>query len=495
MKKGLFILCALGFFSGAYGQYSTPRTGVNWNMDSLVTHSAGTVVTTSDGYRIKRDLTIDSSDVLRITQNTKITLDSMVLFTVSKGGLTVNPPTGVLFTATDTTKRFKGFRFAETDDILLKKATVEFGGGIKISGSDAVFDSCIIRKNSKAYTSGAIDISTGNPVITNSTFHHNERSAISSGANLGAAPVIRNNVMYFNVMDNSNRPQINLGPSGASDTTIIVGNTITGQFPVSGGISFSSLLGVASSGIIDSNIIRGNRYGITVTGANLFTKIRYNIIEDNNIQNNPAQGGSGISFQSAGGNNNSIVAYNEIRGNLWGITIIDKATPNLGNNTPSSPGFNIIENNMNGTQLGDLYNNTKLPVSAQNNCWGNTVDSAVVETLISHNVDDTALGLVTFMPVWDCHDVTMGITENVKLESKLFPNPASDVLNIDLAGQNGTYRVALFTGVGALVSQEQFQVTGGQIQLPVDALTPGLYLLRLTDASGATKTHRLLISR
>ena len=185
------LICALGLFSAAYGQYATPRTGVDWNMDSLVVRSGGVVVATAEGYRIKADLKIDSSDAVRILQNTKITLDSMVLVTVSRSTFIVDPPDAVVFTATDSTKVFKGFRFEDTPGASLKKATIEFGGGIKVSGADVVFDHCIIRKNTKAYTSGAIDITTGNPVITNSVFYGNERSAISSGANLAAAPVIR----------------------------------------------------------------------------------------------------------------------------------------------------------------------------------------------------------------------------------------------------------------------------------------------------------------
>jgi hypothetical protein len=494
MKKVLLFIGTWTLFSIGYGQYSTPKTGVNWNMDSLVARSGGVVVSTAEGYRIKADLTIDSSDVLSILEDTKITLDSMVLFTVSKSSFIVNPPTSVLFTATDTTKNFKGFRFADTPDASIKKATIEFGGGIRVSAADVLFDNCVFRKNSKSYTSGAIDITSGNPVIINSLFHHNERAAISSGANLPAAPIIRNNTIYSNVTDNSNRPQINLGPSGPNDTTIIVGNTITGEFPVSGGISFSSLLGTPGNAIIDSNIIRGNRYGITSTGANLFTKIRYNIIEDNNIQNNPALGGSGISFQSAGGNNNSIVAHNEIRRNLWGITIIGQATPNLGNNTPQSPGFNIIENNMN-TQLGDLFNNTPLDIYAMNNCWGGTIDSVDIEELISHDVDDTALGHVYFMPAWDCYN-TLGIEDGQMVDAgALFPNPASDVVYLASGNNESHLDASIVTVTGSIISQKRYQSVAGQIQIPVNELKPGVYFIQVINGGKDSKTHRLLINR
>ena len=494
MKKVLLSIGTCALFAMGYGQYSTPKTGVNWNMDSLVARSGGVVVTTSEGYRIKADLTIDSSDVLSILEDTKITLDSNVLFTLSKSTFTVNPPTSVLFTATDSTKRFKGFRFADTPNASVKKATVEFGGGIRVSAADVLFDNCTFRKNSKSYTSGAIDITSGKPVIINSLFHHNERAAIASGANLPSAPIIRNNIIYSNVTENSNRPQINLGPSGANDTTIIVGNTITGEFPVSGGISFSSLLGTPGNAVIDSNIIRGNRYGITSTGANLFTKIRYNIIEDNNIQNDPNVGGSGISFQSAGGNNNSIVSYNEIRGNLWGITIIGKATPNLGDNTVQSPGFNIIENNMNA-QLGDLFNNTALDIYAMNNCWGGTIDSVDIEELISHDVDDTALGHVYFMPAWDCYN-TLGIEDGqVADASALFPNPASDVVYL-LSGNNASYLdVSIVTVTGSTISQKRYPSVAGQIQIPVNDLKPGVYFIRVMNGDKNSKTHRLLVNR
>ncbi|RYD75875.1 MAG: hypothetical protein EOP53_15765, partial [Sphingobacteriales bacterium] len=63
-----------------------------------------------------------------------------------------------------------------------------------------------------------------------------------------------------------------------------------------GGIAASSLLGNPNKVVIDGNTIRDNRYGITVVGANSSGFIRNNIIEDNDTQNSPNLGGSGISI-------------------------------------------------------------------------------------------------------------------------------------------------------------------------------------------------------
>ncbi|MDD2548533.1 MAG: T9SS type A sorting domain-containing protein, partial [Bacteroidales bacterium] len=255
-----------------------------------------------------------------------------------------------------------------------------------------------------SYTSSAaIDIS-GNAEVTNCNFILNQRGAISSASNMACRAIIRNNYFFGNTTENSNRPQINMGPSGDSDTTYIVGNTIIGNGNTRvGGIAYSSLLGLAGNVVIDSNIVDLNRYGITLTGSPINGAIRYNTVTNNNIENNPAVGGSGLNFtaSNAGANQQVVVTGNIISGNLWGITIIGYPQVNMGDSAAATfnPGGNVFSDNGNEGVLYDLYNNGPVNQTAMYNCWGvETQDSTSIETVVVHIVDNPELGRVDFMP-------------------------------------------------------------------------------------------------
>jgi hypothetical protein len=229
---------------------------------------------------------------------------------------------------------------------------------------------------------------------------------VASGSNVGTKAINRNNYMFGNTTENSNRPQINMGPAGEGDTTYIIGNTVIGNgYVQAGGIAYSSLLAVPGSVVIDSNIVDKNRYGITLTGSPITGAIRYNTITDNNIQNNPNLGGSGINLTASNSSSNQVamITGNIISGNLWGITIVGYPRANMGNSDPANfnPGGNQFANNGNGGVLYDLYNNGPVEQYAMYNQWGvATQDSASIEGVVNHVVDDPALGRVNFMPAY-----------------------------------------------------------------------------------------------
>ncbi|MFT5567865.1 MAG: hypothetical protein ACI81Y_002822, partial [Glaciecola sp.] len=61
----LFIFTLI--ISGLYSQYSTPGTGIVWNMDSLVANSTGSVTFQDvDIYQINTELHISANDSLHI---------------------------------------------------------------------------------------------------------------------------------------------------------------------------------------------------------------------------------------------------------------------------------------------------------------------------------------------------------------------------------------------------------------------------------------------
>lgn len=397
MKKFLSILALQ--FSTLFAQYSTPGTGVHWNLDSLVVHSGGVVLDNSDHYAVVQDLIVSATDTLEIVSDETIRIAAARLVTFA-GVALLDPPTRVVITAADTTQNFKGLRFENTPSSLVRRTTIEFGGGIKVVGSNMTFEYCIIRNNNAVYASGAIDAFQCDAVISRCEFYRNARAAISSAANAGSSPQILHNVLFENNTTNGNYPQINLG-SGGLDSIRIIDNEIRGLYPNAGGVALANLVGGSTRAVIRDNQVTNNRYGIACIGNSITAVISHNEIANNNTGGNPMTGGSGLNFNATGTTNNSIVCHNVIHGNLWGITIQGQANPRLGdidNPDPSDDGFNWIYDNGNGGMIYGLYNNTPIAQKAENNYWG-TNHAAAVEEAIFHQADSAALGVVDYQPI------------------------------------------------------------------------------------------------
>lgn len=411
MKK-LFTFLFVIFGLLAQAQYSTPGTGVNWNLNDLVQNSAGAVIWNGEEYEITTTILIAPADAINILSDVTILFHDLAGIE-SSGTLNINSPTQSLFTAIDSTSanKWRGLKLVADHVTHIRNVTFAFGGGLRVqTGTFSVTGSTFYKNyyksgsNDGSYaSSAALDLS-GNADVFNCNFLFNQRGAIASGSNIPCRANIRNNYIFGNTVENSNRPQINMGPAGAGDTTFIVGNAVIGNGSTqAGGIAYSSLVGVAGNVVIDSNLIDQNRYGITLTGSPINGAIRYNTITDNNIQNEPNLGGSGINFtaSSASSIQDAVVTGNVISGNLWGITIIGYPNVNMGDASTFNfnPGGNQFYNNGNGGILYDLYNNGPVTQQAMYNCWGVPAqDSASIETVVVHVVDNPALGRVNFMP-------------------------------------------------------------------------------------------------
>lgn len=402
----LFIFSALV----AQSQFVTPDTGVKWDLATLSANSGGVVSLVGANYVMNGSLVISASDTLEILS------DGVLLFVglsyiESYGALIVDAPDQMVFSAFDpqATDKWRGIRFYEGHYTYLHNATFEYGGGLKVGdGGTFYMDACTLRYNyyqsgASFTSSGALDI-TGPATIINSEIYENQRAAIGTASNTSSPIIFRNNYLFGNTAENSNRPQINLGPSGPGNTTFIVGNTVIGNGNTSsGGIAYSSLLGVEGDVVIDSNYVEANRYGIALTGSGMNAWIRYNTVIDNNIQNEPNLGGSGLNFtgSSASTYQHAMVTGNVITGNLWGITIIGYPVVNMGNNDPEdyNPGLNVFSGNGNGGVTYDLYNNGPVTQFAMGNLWDVAVqDEASIETVVTHQPDISTLGLVHYWP-------------------------------------------------------------------------------------------------
>lgn len=405
MKTFFYILLfSLLLMPAAFAGYTTPGSGIKWTLDDLVTNSNGSVTFVSGEYFLNDTVKVNATDTLTILSNATMKFAASGLLVV-RGTLIVNPPSAVLFTAQNTTAGYFGMRIDTSSTTLLRKLTFEYAVSLKISDCSPTIDSCVIQYNnnstSTTFGNGAIAVFRASPVITNTRFLNNNRAAIQGGANIANAPKIISCYFFNNDITNQNVPQINLGQSGV-DTVIIKNNYLLRGSTNSGGIGFLPIGDLKA--VIEGNVIKNNRYGITISGgSNINARIAYNEIDSNNTQNNPLLGGSGIAIGggSATSQQNTVITGNLIRWNLWGVTIQNRAKPNLGNvvnSDTSDDGKNQFIGNTNAsTPFIDLYNNTVDTIYAQNNYWGTTIADSV-EPRIYHFVDLNTLGPVIFTP-------------------------------------------------------------------------------------------------
>jgi len=403
MKSFYLFFLSFIFISAAFANnYSTPGTGIRWNINDLVTNSGGDVTLSAGVYHINDTIFIRLTDTLYITSDAKVDFAVNAYLDVN-GALIINPPSGVTFTAQNTTAGFLGVRVDSSNSTILRKLTLEYAVSLRLFDCNIVIDSCIFRYNTPTANFGnaAISLFRSSPVITNSQFLDNQRAAIQGGANIANAPKIIGCLFRGNNTLNLNVPQINLGATGDGlDTVQIINNQILRASTNSGGIGFLPLGNLFA--VIKGNVIKNNRYGLTFNGgANINALISYNQIDSNNTQGDPILGGSGISFAggSATSQQNSVVTGNLIRWNLWGVTIQNRSRPNLGNvanaDTADDGKNQFIGNTNNSTPGIDLYNNSPDLIYAQNNYWGSDNISAV-ESKIFHQPDNNLLGLVDY---------------------------------------------------------------------------------------------------
>lgn len=502
MRQLLLLSTTILFILTANAQYTSPNTGVVWDMDSLVLYSGGVVTNTdTDEYLIIEDLEISELDTIDIFAAITVKLGPVVTVTV-RGAFYADFFTDVIFTSTDTNAPYRGFRFESTADARFQNTVFAYGGGLKVLTPNFEMKFCTIHHNEVILNTGAaVEVSTGQPIFLNNSFIANRQAAISSAANAEVAPIIVDNIFQGNNTANSNRPQINLGPSG-TDTTWIQNNTITGNpdHDQVGGIGFSSFVpDIEANVAIIGNEIVNNRYGIAVlngSGVDLFAFIHGNTITDNNTQGDPLLGGSGINLNSSTQSSLAILSENTITGNLWGVTIQGNFLVNLGDEDieAENPGLNSFDNNGNGGEIYALYNNTPNFVSALNNCWIASEDITVdqAEEVIFHQVDDPALGLVNFNPIWNC-GVVDGIADPALSEKvMLYPNPAQEFVNIEIPN-------------GIIVSQYEIKAITGQqmrsvskeldseFKMDVHDLNAGLYIIEIQTDKGRV-LKRLMIA-
>jgi len=496
MSRSLLYLCiCLLLVTASSASYVTPGTKVKLTLDNLVTNSGGAVTFNAGEYFVNDTVIVSINDTLFIGSDATVKFAAGTFFDIN-GTIIVNPPTGVKFTAQNTSVGFNGVRLSFSNASLLKKLTLEYSVCLRLNDSSPIIDSCTFQfnniKNTTAFGDGAIALFRANPIISNTSFLNNERVAIQGGANVFNAPKIIKCVFIGNNTTDQNRPQVNLGATSStgSDTTKIINNQFLRASIKSGAIGFLPIGNVYA--LITGNTIKNNRYGITFNGgANINAMVSYNIIDSNNIEGAPALGGSGIAFSggSSTSHQNVIVTGNYIRGNLWGITISPNsgggAKPNLGNITntdTSDDGKNYFLGNTNATTPGiDLYNNTVDDIFAQNNNWG-TNNASEIESRIYHKVDDASLGLVNYsnaiLPVELSSFTAIADKNNIVLNWKTESENNSSYFEIEKSEDGQSFKsIGKVAATGAISLGNKYTFTDKDV--PFNTLI--LYKLRLVD--------------
>ena len=462
MKRfSLLFLFLLAFLTLLNAQWVSPGNGTTYTLPDLVSASDGVVTNTGTVFSINSDLTISANDVLKIDHQVSRIDAGNVLLTIN-GSVTCTNTERVKFYGT-MTEHFS-IRFENATNCELKTLYFSDGAGIQVIESDVDFIDCKFVYFTRDYCSSVINFMNCNPLIEDCYFLLNEGAAIGSPANGQGSPKILNCQFDSNV-DGSINPQINLGP-GSEDTIFIVGNEIDGTYATwhAGGISVSDLMGVgATKVVIKDNIIKEGRYGYNQQGQTISSVIINNQFINNNHEDNPMNGGSGISIYGINENNKTVIRNNTITGNLWGITIINAADVNLG--TVDDWGYNEIHDNGNSGVVYDLYDNSPCNITAVGNDWG-TTNEQEVEDHIFHQKDDPDLGLVTFIPFVG-YDA---IEEPNTASFEVWPNPAQGRFIVE-----GKGNMSIVNVLGQTLLNREID---GKESI---ALPQGIYFVRLGD--------------
>lgn len=482
MNKSLTALFGLCYCIG-FGQITTPNEGTLFTLSELVNLFPEDIESNEDKtvFTIFADFTLSNSDSLLISDVDSLLLGPEIFLSL-QGHINLSD---LLISKIPEQERYRGMDIDYPQGNVLRQVTIEEGNGNFIRSVDILFESCIFKNNGHAYRSGALTLSNSNAEISQCNFISNSRSGINSAANGNASPLIDQCIFERNNTSNGNFPQINLGISNQAfpDLPIRITNcTIIGEFPMAGGIAVTNLLGQGMSQSIISNCtIENNRYGIAQLGGFIHGEFHGNTIHNNNIDNNPLTGGSGLNFQGPT-SNTAVVSGHSIEGNLWGVTVLSQAQPNFGKiDEDESPGLNIFHNNGNDGNTFAMYNNTPDSIWAQKNTWSRDPD-VDPEDVIFHQADDETLGLVISDPVFDENTSTVSLPTRRALI--LAPNPARQntdiqLLNINTIKVSKQSVVRWITLQGTTIHIEVIKNLN-KIHVP-GIIPPGLYFIQVED--------------
>lgn len=392
MKKVLFsLVCLFTVF-----QLVAQSSGGLYTLQDLATLLPNAIqVTSPNHYRILQNVTLEPQDTLLLQSTDEYIFVDNGKEILILGALQTQDRTSPLLIQGDSTQNNYFEIYFESNSLsTLNNVHVQYCQHIKLIESNIEFNFCEFDH----FSDHVISYMNCNPIIKHCYFHDNQACAIQSAINADGCPKLLYNVLYNNVLANTNNPQINIGP-GTTDTIFIVGNTITGEASnMSGGIGISNLYNTSVTNVVVSgNSITHNRYGYAQNGNNISSLITNNRFIDNNLEVNPNNGGSGISIYGSDTTCAAKLRHNLITGNLWGVTAIYYHHVDMG--TEDDYGYNVLYNNGNGGVDYELYNNAYSNMNAVGNYWG-CDNEAAAEAVIFHQADNASYGLVNYQPIY-----------------------------------------------------------------------------------------------
>lgn len=482
-------LLLTGTYVNAQTTINTPGTGVNWNMDSLVAHYPASVQWSNNQYHVGAKIIFSPTDTFTDYSAAYVNFDSAATFEFKKSVVQINSTGAARWVAADTLKSFLRVRFDSAVSVNINGLSLTHSNGISFINSDAILDQLTMRKthHTGSNPSGAVSLLNSNLQVQNSGFYESVRSAVTLSVNSGSSIKLQSSVFRNNGTANGNYPQINIGTANP-DGVLIEGCEIHGAYPKVGGLAFLNVTAADYPATVRNNTFSKNRYGIAVNGRGIQAMIENNVIDSNNIEGLPMQGGSGINI--LGDSSLHIIAVNnQISRNLWGATI-----QKSGNNGSPKVSFgridpvNVVDTGSNhffGNGFNDtlyaIYNNTPDTVWAQRNRWDyETVDS--IEQTIFHHVDDTSLGWVLF----DSFYVTPPVDTGTDLRNVLpkgnfatvFPNPA--VNDAVVQSEKPMTAIRIIDINGRLISEAKLKSVK-MYTIPAYNYAAGVYYIWLTD--------------
>ena len=322
MKK-IYTFLALAIVAcSAWAQdFNSPGDGSTWTLSQIAALDTVGITKSGTTVTMHSNVVINAGDKFVIEDGLNVLMASNVCINI-QGTADFTAATNVSFkpiVSEDATPY--GLLINATAATPFKNINFE-GAGVRFQDQvGATFENCSFNyHNGVSSNMGAIALGMGATYgVKNCSFTECKYSAINGAANVNNPIVIDNCVFTKNVQANSNMPQVNLT---VADLVTISNCVFEGDPSLNmvGGIGVSNLTSMAGTFgcIIENNEVRNHRYGITLTAARGGI-IRNNTIVDNHYENDPMNGGSGISLTYA---KDVTLSGNYIEGNYWGITVI-----------------------------------------------------------------------------------------------------------------------------------------------------------------------------
>jgi hypothetical protein len=112
---------------------------------------------------------------------------------------------------------------------------------------------------------------------------------------------------------------------------------------------------------------------------------------------------------------------------------------------------------------------------------------------------DSVVGYQVHGLLWDHYKLNrnyyslhqpIGVPQYHPLQHKVYPNPARDMVHIELSETEGRHRIGLYDLTGRQILQQEFC---RHVSLSVGDLSPGVYIYRISGANGSVQSGRLVV--